>query len=68
MKTRLPEMCFGISVAFLLCATPAAAQETVDADAAKVGNDTPRAMTSTHTIGTHRFGAVVTVGWTRDLL
>ncbi|HVK70840.1 MAG TPA: hypothetical protein VM694_40575 [Polyangium sp.] len=39
MKTRLPEMCFGISVAFLLCATPAAAQETVDAaDAAKVGN------------------------------
>ncbi|TKC95861.1 hypothetical protein [Polyangium fumosum] len=30
-------------------------------------DDTPRAMTSTHTLGTHRFGALVTVGWTRDL-
>ncbi|MDC3961860.1 hypothetical protein [Polyangium jinanense] len=41
MKTRLSKRCFGLSAALLLCAAPAAAQDSVSADAAQAGKVPP---------------------------
>ncbi|MDI3290252.1 hypothetical protein [Polyangium sp. 15x6] len=41
MKTRLSNTCIGLGVALLLCAAPAAAQDSVGADAAQAGKVPP---------------------------